>query len=318
MKFENIPCNLCGRNDIFVLARRATNSLPANACLCKNCGLIFINPRMSKEGYDTYYKYHYRKHRAASVGKIERAAGLEVNFSDARRFGRALAKLLLPNIKKSGLTIDVGSSTGGVLFGMREVLPKLELLGVEPSLSESEFAVSQGVPTRAALFEDFLTGNDINGAANIVCVRSLNHLLDPMGFFRWAERVLEPDGSLILVVKNFRHQVRRAGRVVAGVQIDHPYMFAPETLKHMVERAGFRVVYLDSDEHKNKEELARQKESGLSIHHIRLVAKKSNAATGEHSRLLYWKLRWQFWPPFLKLYYLLFYSRRLRFLRRFL
>ena len=315
MKFENIPCNLCGGSDFFTLAQRAANGLLARTCLCKNCGLIFINPRMTKDSYAQYYQYHYREHRAASVGKMERGAELQVNFDDARKFGRALVQLLSPHIKNSGLTVDVGSSTGGVLFGMREILPKIELLGVEPSLAESDFANHQGVKTNCALFEDFLASSDIIKAANILCVRSLNHLLDPMSFFLWAKKVLAPDGSLILVVKNFRHQTRRAGSVVAGVQIDHPYMFTPETLKAMVEKAGFKVVYLDSDESKNKKELFKQKEASLSIHHIRLVSKKSQVVNAKISRWLYWQLRWQFWPPILKIYYLLFYSKRFAFLR---
>src|SRR3989338_1209052 len=315
MKLENIPCNFCVGNDFFVLARRAANGLPAQTCLCKKCGLIFLNPRMSKDDYDEYYKEHYRAHRAASIGKTERAAELQVNFDDARKFGRALAKLLSSNIKEFGLTIDVGASTGGVLFGLREILPKLELLGVEPSLAESDFANQHGVKTHRALFEDFLAKSDVSKISNIICVRSLNHLLDPMSFFRWAARTLESDGSLILVVKNFRHQTRRAGNVAAGVQIDHPYMFTQETLKQMVEQAGFEVIYLDSDEYKNKKELTEQKEVGLSIHHIRLVAKKKNAVIKKFPRGLYWKMRWQFWPPFLKIYYLLFYSRRFKFFK---
>lgn len=318
MKLENVSCNLCAGNDFFILAEQAANSLPARTCLCKNCGLIFISPRMLKEGYDEYYKYHYREHRAATVGKTERAAELQVNFDDARKFGRALADLLMPYIKKAGLTIDVGASTGGVLFGLREVLPKLELLGIEPSLAEADFANHQGVKTNRALFEDFLAKSDADKVANVVCVRSLNHLLDPMSFFRWAARILESDGSLILVVKNFRHQVRRAGSVEAGVQIDHPYMFTPETLRMMVEQAGFRVIYLDSDEYKSKKELSAQKAAGLSIHHIRLVAKKDGIAVATFSRWLYWKLRWQLWPPFLKFYYLIFFSKRFSFLRNWL
>jgi len=270
---------------------------------------------MSKDDYDEYYKEHYRAHRAASIGKTERAAELQVNFDDARKFGRALAKLLSSNIKEFGLTIDVGASTGGVLFGLREILPKLELLGIEPSLAESDFANQHGVKTHRALFEDFLAKSDVSKVSNIICVRSLNHLLDPMSFFIWAKKILAPNGSLILVVKNFRHQVRRAGRIIAGVQIDHPYMFTPETLRTMVEQAGFKVIYLDSDEYKNKTELAKQKETGFSIHHIRLVAKKSAGGNKNFSRWLYWKLRWQLWPLFLKIYYLLFYSRRFKFFK---
>jgi len=315
---EKIACNLCGGYDFKVLSQKGQGGLPLRTVICVNCGLIFINPRMTREGYDDYYKYHYRDHRSAVIGKTDRAATLQVNFYDARKFGRGLAKVVLPYIRDLGLMVDVGSSTGGVLFGMREIVPSIRIMGIEPSLKESDFARSKGVPTRTLLFEDFIENDtDVRNVSGVLCVRSLNHLLDPAAFFRWSRRVLKDSGALILVVKNFRHQVRRAGSISAGVQIDHPYMFTPETLRKMVEQAGFEVVYLDSDEHKKKDELERQKDAGFSVHHIRLVARKTEVARKSFSRLSYWGLRWQFWPPFLKIYYLFKYSRRFRFLKRF-
>ncbi len=317
-KLENIPCNLCGEDNFAIIARRSANGLPVNTCLCRNCGLIYINPRMTKEGYDEYYKYHYRHDRALAKGKEDAGGDLEKNFSAARKFGSALAGRLREYLG-SGITLDIGSSTGGVLQGLKDVVPDLEVVGVEPSVAESGFANQKGIKTHVSLFEN-LPRETIASAQNILCVQSLNHLLDPRSFFQRCFDYLEEGGHLILSVKNFRHQARRAGSIEAGVQIDHPYMFTPETLKLFVESIGFRVVYLDVDEGKPQRDLIQQRKEGLSRHHIRLVAEKPKGkkiAVAEVSRPdIYRQMRRQFSRPYLKLYYLLFYSHRLGFLRK--
>jgi len=273
---------------------------------------------MSKQDYDTYYKYYYRQDRMRIKGRTE-GCGLERNFSAARKFGNALADKFAIYLKQ-GLTVDVGSSTGGILYGLKEKKPELEVLGIEPSLDESNYANAKGIKTIPELFEnvEFFGRENIS---NILCVQSLNHLLDPKHFIYSAFERLKDGGHIILAVKNFRHQVRRTGKVSSGVQIDHPYMFIPETLKLMAEKAGFTVVYMDSDEYKTKDELIAQKESGMSVHHIRLVGRKDNKENRTEASIpkdLSRKIRWQFNTLNVKMYHLVKYSRKFNFLRKIL
>ncbi len=312
-KKEEISCNLCGRNDFSVIARKSKNNLPVATVMCRNCSLIYINPRMIGEEYDNYYKYFYRVDRNTIKGTTADTE-LEKNFENARKFGQALGRRY-QEFFKPGLTVDVGSSTGGVLCGLREVIPTLKILGIEPSVAESELARNHGVPTKTILFENF-RDNLPEAPVNIFCVQSLNHLLDPKGFMTWAYQTLIDGGSLFLAVKNFRHQARRAGSISAGVQIDHPYMFIPETLRSMIGSAGFRIAVFEVDEGKSQEELLNQKAEGLPRHHIRVVAVKDNSDNSKKVALVlpnFWvrfKLRLALSWPILKLFYLIKYSHR--------
>jgi len=320
-KLENIPCNLCGVKNFFVLAKKSVNGLNVKTCLCKNCGLIFINPRMTKSDYDDYYKNFYRKDRNSIKKGNETNIDLEVNFNNAKKFGAAIAEKMSRFIS-NGLTIDVGSSTGGVLCGLKEKVGGLEIIGIEPSPDESEFANKKGIKTINCLFEDF-DGQEFGVVSNILCVQSLNHVLDPKRFLKWSFDKLKDGGHIILAVKNFRHQCRRAGRVESAVQIDHPYMFTPEALKLFVESVGFKVVYVDIDEGKGLAELEKQREEGFPVNHIKMVGEKiptESAMVGvdKNNQMLYSKLYFQFWKPFLRIYNLFFYSKKSGFLRKIL
>ncbi len=274
-EYETVRCNLCQGENFKILSPSDALGLPVHACLCENCGLIFINPRLTKPWYEKYYAYMDRTRRAYKHGGENPKERPGIGFEDARRHGRALAEQLGPFIKP-GLTIDVGSAEGGVLFGMKEILA-IEPLGIEPTVSRSEFASAKGIPTYPVLIENIKNAApDLPPASNVVCTASLNHFLDPRFFFRWAYDILAEDGRLILEVKNFRQQCRMSGRLYFGVQIDHPFMFVPETLAEFVRAAGFDIIYSDVDEFKSKAECLRQKKTGLPVGHIRIAARKTS------------------------------------------
>ena len=272
---EEVNCSLCGGREMKTLARRDCVGLPVKTVMCRRCGLIYINPRPTEEWYKDYYdSLGGRQHRYKYGDEKRSLAPLGSGFEGAKKHGRGLA-LRLGKYMKPGLTIDVGSSEGGVLAGIREII-NIQPLGIEPVKEEADYATSRGIMTRAALIENIESlGIELAPASNIICVKSLNHLLNPAKFFSWAWRTLAPDGRLILEVKNFRQQCRRAGRITSGIQLDHPYMFMPETLVAFVERAGFDIVFMDADELKSREDLIRQVSDGLPASHIRIVAKKT-------------------------------------------
>lgn len=312
-KLQETPCDLCGSGSYFVLAKKAKGNLSTKTCLCKNCGMIFLNPRMSKGDYDDYYKNFYRFHRAELKGKgVGEDEGVEANFNGAKKFGKAWAgeygKLML-----SGLTVDVGSSTGGILYGLREARLDIEILGIEPSLAESQYAEKMGIKTINCLFEDY-KGELGRPVSNIFCVQSLNHLLSPSKFLEWSRDNLGEGGRLFLAVKDFGFQCRRSGSIESSVQIDHPYMFTPESLKLFVESRGFKILRMEVDETKTHREINNQKKNGLNTHHIKIIAEKAPLAgkkldLAAIGRRIYRKQRFLFSGLVLRAYYILFYSR---------
>jgi len=278
---EEIPCDLCGSADCRVLSTKDRNYLDVRACICTRCGLIFLNPRMTKEWYGRYYQEEYRAQMARFKGRFdarpeeEDLAGL---YRRGTRHGLALAALAQPYLRR-GLTIEVGSSAGGVLNGFKQALD-VEVRGIEPSGSEAQWANRQGIPTDAALIES--TACALPPAANILCVQSLNHLLSPRFFLGWAHGHLDPQGCLLLEVMNFRHVLRRFQCLRRAIQIDHTYMFVPEVLRHFVIAAGFDILWMEQDEDSGPARRSDPQRAGLPGYHIRLVARKSGRAPFAH------------------------------------
>ena len=270
-EYEYISCDLCGRSDFEILNTKDRNNLIVRTCICKHCGLIFINPRMTRQWYVRYYQGEYRAQLARFKLKPLVNSDYEAAFRSATRHGMGLFSLVTPYIAR-GLTIEVGSSIGGVLNGFKESL-NVDVLGIEPSSDEAEFAANKGIKTYNSLIEDFR--ENIPMASNIICSQSLNHLLSPRFFLEWAYSHLENDGRIILEVQNFRHVYKHYKYMTRAIQIDHTFMFVPETLENFVDAAGFDILFMDVDENKDKKGIGINKGLGLPALHIRLVGKKS-------------------------------------------
>jgi SAM-dependent methyltransferase len=270
-EYISVPCNLCLGTDLELLNTRDRNGLPVKTCICKRCGLIFINPRMSPKWYNEYYKDEYRTQMARFRGKAPEIRDQDIMFQQSTKHGVGLATRFKEQWAR-GLTVEVGSSVGGVLNGVKQTLG-LEVLGIEPSPSESEYANKHGIKTFSTSIESF--GESIPPVANILCTQSLNHFQNPRFFFEWAHQNLEPRGRLILEVTNFRHVFRNFGWMPRAIQIDHTYMFVPEVLANFVEFAGFDIVAVDSDETKSEAEIRQGKAAGLPRVHVRIIGSKT-------------------------------------------
>ncbi len=266
--YERISCNLCNGTKTIVVSSKDRNDLPQKTVMCRQCGLLFLNPRMTKEWYNKFYETGFNRALIPLHWKATHSPpSPEIVFKQGEKFGTALAERIRPYVR-AGFTIEVGSATGGILSSFKKVLTLPKVLGIEPAREEAEYARHRGIPTEICLFENFPQRKET--PENILCVQSLNHILDPKAFFSWAHATLAPAGRLILVVQNFEILARKIGKFQYATQIDHTFMFTPRTFTNFITSAGFDRIFFENWE---DEELVRK---GLSTHHMCIVAEKTS------------------------------------------
>ncbi|MBA4320191.1 MAG: hypothetical protein C0412_17475 [Flavobacterium sp.] len=210
-----------------------------NAVICKNCGLVFIDPIPNKEWYLNYYINDYRREM------MENKCVAKMEYSPERIYKQAIqyAKTHL-NFGYVGETVvEVGSSSGGILQFFKTA--GFKVVGIEPNREEAEYANMIGIKTINKLFEE--TNDDIGQADNILCIQSLNHLIEPHKFLLWAKHHLTNTGTLTLSVANWEKYIKIIGFISKTIQIDHPFMFTPRTLKKVLSDCGFYVIKENND-----------------------------------------------------------------------
>ena len=60
-KFESVCCPICDSEGFELLSEKDRYGLAYNVVVCKTCGLVYTNPRMTQSSYNEFYDSEYRK-----------------------------------------------------------------------------------------------------------------------------------------------------------------------------------------------------------------------------------------------------------------
>jgi 2-polyprenyl-3-methyl-5-hydroxy-6-metoxy-1,4-benzoquinol methylase len=237
-QFELIPCDICGSNQLSTLSE--WNNL-SKVVQCGQCGLQFVNPMPNKEFLDQLYRQDGEEHPYYQNYIQERT---HRRSSYNKQYHRRL-KLIEKHAKGKGKLLDIGC--GGGFF-----LKTAEERGWEP----------HGID----IVPDFVTfaRNDLQ-LKNVHC-RSLEelkydkhffdvivlwdlieHLPHPSKFLKTINRLLRPDGLLVIWTPNAQNAAWLKENWFGYQPLQHLYFFSPGTLNQTLQSAGFDVVYKNTN-----------------------------------------------------------------------
>jgi len=234
MKRESVNCAICGKDKTKLLY--VVDSF--HIVRCSNCGLIYVNPRLSsdelKRIYDSqdYYRSGYP------------------NYLSKKKFIFWESKKILEKIErlrkqKGERILDIGCSFGFFLDSAREL--GWDTYGVEISKYASDFA-------RKELHLNVTTGtiNDLSYSNNSFDVITMwdviEHLYNPVSSLKKIRDLLKPDGILALATPNIGSPLSRLTKE-RWEQIKptyHLYYFSPATLTKLLEKSRLSMVKLST------------------------------------------------------------------------
>lgn len=223
-------CDLCGADDSEVLCERDRDGKPLRTVICRECGLVYSDPRPSEEEVREYYEHEYRlDYKAAwqpSARRLYRAGRVALERV------RALRELLAPGLR----VLDFGAGGGEVVFMLRKAGCEAE--GFEPNAGYARFAAEAlGLPVRHCFWQEaeIAAGSfDLVTAFHVV-----EHLESPCAAMSRVREWLRPGGRFVVEVPNVeavchwpQHRFHRA----------HFYNFNLPALEMAGRRAGFEAV----------------------------------------------------------------------------
>lgn len=225
---ETVKCNLCGSDDY-----RVVYSMPDaryfvdewfNVVECNHCGLGFVNPRPTRAEMLKYYPSSFYDYF-----DDERDYHLNRYAAEAR----FLSKLSSDN---KNLLLDVGCANGDFPRFMRQLGWEVE--GIE--VSKNSKAIVDFKVYREE-FTDIPVSEPRYDAITAWAV--LEHVHDPMAYFRKAAQVLKKGGILALLVTNFKSLSSRA--LFREDVPRHLYFFTERTIERYLAESGFNLIEVD-------------------------------------------------------------------------
>ena len=236
-------CNLCGGTRFVVLTHRDRYGYAARADACRDCGLVFLNPRMTAAAYGRFYDGVYRPLVSAFHGRLIDATTIQDEQREyATERTEFLGRFLAAAAQGTRRLLDIGGSTGVVAahlmreFGLAGTL-------IDPAPLEVAQAQRLGLETITGLIED----HDFAGRRFdlVLICQTVDHLLDIAGTLARVRSLLTDDGLLFVDIVDFRAAYLRNWSVEDAVKIDHPYYLTESTITAYLRRGGFDILGTD-------------------------------------------------------------------------
>lgn len=224
LEVEYVSCNLCGLDRW----ERWGEKDGIQIVECLNCGLIYANPRLTREGLIEYYSKQYFE-EGNYLEDIKRQKMYEYEI-----------KRMLPVVGTTGRFLDVGCAMGKFLYTLPDTFEKY---GVEFSSEAAESARNKfGLNVKYGQISEV----EIEGGFyDIVQMRGvIEHLQDPKKDVLCVNKALKREGWFIL------HQTPNIGGLSGRIykerfnQVfprEHLYYFSVRTIKELLKKCGFKV-----------------------------------------------------------------------------
>jgi SAM-dependent methyltransferase len=208
-------------------ARRLPDRTHYRMVRCLTCGLVRSDPVLDAEALAALY-------RESSFDYGDELEGIRATY------GAALDRLASVAPGRNGL-LDVGCGSGFVLELARD-RGWQAIRGVEPSteaIAEADAAV------RPAIVQDVLREGlfEAESFDAVTLFQVLDHIPEPVAFLRECLRILRPGGAILALNHNVTAwSARILGERSPIIDVEHTYLYSPETMRRIFGQVGFEVV----------------------------------------------------------------------------
>jgi SAM-dependent methyltransferase len=211
---------------------------------CQNCGLLYINPRPSKEEMGRFYPeiYSWKEALEADSFLTRLVRRLEKGYR-YHLLKDEVSKVIKFTGRDVGKVLDIGCGTGDRLDVLRSM--GFETYGIETSRS-ADYAKEQ--LKLNVMKGDLFSTNFPDECFDIITLYNvLEHTHDPLNVMIETHRILKKDGFLIIQVPNrdcFQFRIFKERWAAFDLPRDL-YYFNPNSLETLLEKAGFTVSKVD-------------------------------------------------------------------------
>jgi len=237
---EEVNCNLCGANDaeLIYVQKDRLMKLPGSFCLvqCRQCGLLYLNPRPTLEEIKRYYPEEYGPYNVTPEDEPSWINRLDHNYGYWKR-----ARLVNRACPRGGRVLDVGCATGNFLNMLRRLGP-WDLYGLDITPEASQYARERyGIRTFTGVLADAGYPDAYFDVVTMWDV--MEHVYDPTSTMNEVHRILKPGGLFLARVPNVSTwDARLFGPYWVGLDAPrHLYVFSPTTFNGLLHKAGFSV-----------------------------------------------------------------------------
>ncbi len=245
-------CNLCGADDCSLITRgreheyNNTTDDVFDVVRCKQCGLLYLNPRPDVRELSTIYPANYYSYNQKALRDQANPNSIlhKLRYKGFAAKIKKSLELCGQNVDRWAV-LDVGCGDGHTL-DLYKRHSGVDTSGVDFNLKALELARANGHNVYNGSFEDAdlpLERFDLVTATHVI-----EHVQDPKQFLLKAHAILKDGGVLWLETPNIESIDARwfRNKHWGGYHFPrHWYFFSRQTLTDLAASAGFSPIFVD-------------------------------------------------------------------------
>ena len=230
-------CPHCGGHRFTPLSRQERSGLPTSVVICRDCALIFTNPRLDAESLGDHYMKDYRDIERGDLPDIHHFM-FDLQNSKATQISTFLADAGLAIPGGARLT-DIGCGEGGLLAGLAAGKSSMQVVGYELNVAATAFGRSKGMDIRTAYFDGTDAAYDY-----VFLEQTLEHLPNPAALLTAIARNQAPGGVLYIGVPGvLAYPQNYESNFLQYLQYGHLFHYTLHTLERLVLPFGYRLAH---------------------------------------------------------------------------
>jgi SAM-dependent methyltransferase len=206
---------------------------------CLGCDIRYQFPGLTPEEESRFYNAEFEGFMAGRSGSAGGWLGAESHINANKITVERRMKYLLPNLDNASSVLEVGCSSGFMLFPLQE--KGHTCTGIEPSGFFSEFVKSKGVPVYSSLEEMIQYQPDKKFDA-IQHYFVLEHISEPVSFLKTQLALLNKGGRIIFEIPNVADALYTVYDIPAFERfywsVAHPWYFSEKSLRYLLDQVG--------------------------------------------------------------------------------
>lgn len=237
-EYEEVACALCGALDSKLLAKEGQFGWPTYVSVCRQCGLVYLNPRWTKDGYLTFYANEYDHFYRFDEDKATE--------KELRKTKIVWERMQNHTNHKISSVLDIGCGLGWSLHYLSQQIPGLSIAGIEPSDYCVDHLLNQigGELVGRDVDSDWHISNQ-NRFDLIIFRHVLEHLLDPLEALEKVYQALSPSGIVYIGVPDMMHPDGPLADF--WFRCVHTYYYSSDTLRSLALRVGLVPITIQSE-----------------------------------------------------------------------
>ena len=206
---------------------------------CQACDVRYQFPGLTPEEESLFYNAEFEGFMAGRSGAAGGWLGAESHINANKTTVERRMKYLLPNLNNASSVLEVGCSSGFMLFPLEE--RGYSCMGIEPSGFFSDFVKSKGVPVYSSL--DAMIKQEPNKKFDIIQhYFVLEHISKPISFLKTQLALLNKGGRIIFEIPNVADALYTIYDIAAFERfywsVAHPWYFSEKSLRYLLDQLG--------------------------------------------------------------------------------